>query len=107
MKVTNWTYWNDDRFKNIDDLTEIQYNEAKKVVAEEIKNNKYKISGESHQYANYCTPVIDNEYLFNVSMRTWGEIMQLAYNIPNKDGMGYVLWAWTPPEKEILPKGTE
>ena len=107
MTVTGWTYWNDDRYLTIDDMTNEEFHEAREAVKNEIKAKGYKISGASHQYINYCTPIIDNKFLYGVSMRSWGAIMQEAYDIPNDNGYGYVVWAWTHPdkEKEIFPKG--
>ena len=106
MKVTGWTYWNDDRFLTIDSMTNEEFHAARDAVKEEIKAKGYKMSGATHQYTDNCTPIIDNKYIFGVSMRSWGGIMQEAYNLPNEDGLGYVLWAWGHPdnEKEVLPK---
>ena len=106
MKVTGWTYWNDDRFLMIDDMTNEEFHEAREAVKEELVKNKYKFSGSAHQHVDNCVPIIDNKYLFGVSMRSWGHIMQEAYDLPNEDGMGYVMWAWTHPndEKEVFPK---
>jgi hypothetical protein len=103
MKVTEWTYWEDKRFKSVDFLSAEDYALAENAVIEELKANNYKFSGRDHQWG-YC-PVIDNEYIFQVSMRKWGDIMRKAYDLPNEDELGYVLWAWGAPsnDKPVYP----
>jgi hypothetical protein len=103
MKVTGWTYWENDKYKDVDDMTDEQFDEATEAVINAIRSNQYKFTGESHQYSNYCTPIIDNEFKYNISMRSWGVIMQKAYDLPNDDGMGYVIWAWQAPGEEVFP----
>ena len=106
MKVTEWTYWGDNRFQNIDDVLLEDFVCIEDAVIENIIENGYKFSGKDHQWG-YC-PVVDDKYIYCVSMRKWGSIMQRAYSLPNDDGMGYVLWAWATPvgEKPIYPKMT-
>lgn len=103
MKVTGWTFWDDDKYKTVDDTYE-EYEEAKHVVAEELRKNGYKFSGQSHQYKDGCCPIIDDKFIFAVSMRIWGGIMQRAYNLPDVNGFGYCSWAWSPPEEERYPE---
>jgi len=105
MKVTGWTYWSDEHFKNIDDVSDEIFGDIENAVIEEVRNKGYKFNGGAHQ-SNYdkCTPVIDNTYKYCVSMRRWGSVMQKAYNLPNEDGLGYVVWAWSNPEKPVYPE---
>jgi hypothetical protein len=107
MKVTRWTYWNNDKYLTIDDMTNEEFEEAGKAVAEALREKGYKFNGPYHQNGDYGCPVLDNKYVYCVSMRTWGRIMQEAYNIPNDDGLGYVIWAWGKPnnEHEVYPTG--
>lgn len=104
MKITGWTDWEDARYEDLDKMTNEEFEEATELVINELKSHGYKINGTSHQ--NGYAPVIDDKWLFAVSMRSWGAIMQKAYDIPNDDGLGYVLWAWGEPgnEKEVLPE---
>lgn len=106
MKVTEWTFWNDDRFESIDEMSDEEFEKAIDTIAKEIKNKGYKITGWQHQNYEHGCPVIDNKYIFCVSMRKFGEVMQKAYDLPNDDGLGYVIWAWSNPnnEKSVLPK---
>lgn len=93
MKVTEWTCWNDDRFLDINNMTNEEFDAAREAVKEELRTNKYKFSGSVHQHMNNCVPVIDNKWLFAISMRSWGRIIQEAYDLPNENGMGYITWA--------------
>ena len=104
MKVTGWADWEDERYTDIDSMSHEELTEATDLVINELKTNGYKFSGEAHQNG-YC-PVIDDKWLYAVSMRFWGSIMQRAYNLPNDDGLGYVIWAWGTPEdeEEVLPE---
>lgn len=105
MKVTGWTDWEDPRFKSVDDMTDKEYDEARDAIIKEIREKGYKIAGNSHQYCDNCCPVIDNKYIYCVSMRSWGKIMAAALNLPNEDGYAYVHWAWGEPadDEEVLP----
>ena len=107
MKVTSWTNWEDNRYSGIDDLSQEEYDKATDAVIKEIKEKGYKFSGSDHQNMDNCCPVIDDKYIFGVSMRSWGAIMQKAYDLPNEDGLGYVLWSWGVPNEEhsVYPTG--
>ena len=89
MKVTGWTNWEDSRFKSVDDMNDEEFEEAQIAVTKEIKEKGYKITGESHQYCNNCCPVIDNTYIYCVSMRSWGKTMADALGYPNEDKYAY------------------
>lgn len=104
MNVTGWTYFGNPKYKEVPDEV---FDDVMDLVINEVRTKGYKLTGCDHQYA-YC-PVIDNKYLFGVSMRKWGEVMQKAYDLPNNDGLGYVYWAWSRPENEeaAYPKDCE
>lgn len=107
MQVTSWTYLENPKYADIDDMSKEQFEEATNAVIEEIKKRGYRICGYSHQ-DGYC-PVIDDKYIFAVSYRTWGKIMQRAMGVPDDDNLGYVAWAWSAPEVpgENLPSETD
>ena len=104
MKITGWADWEDKHYQDIDKMTAEEFEEATDLVINELKSHGYKFHGGIHQ-TGYC-PVIDNKWIYGVSMRSWGAIMQRAYDLPNEDGLGYVKWAWGTPEgeKEVLPE---
>ena len=102
MVVTGWTFWENEKYTDIPDKL---FDDATIAVIKELHEKSYKFHGSLHQNAPTGVPVIDNKYSYRVSMRTWGAVMQKAYDLPNEDGLGYVLWAWGAPEgeKNILP----
>ena len=102
MKVTGWTDFSNNDYSDSYDATIDEFQEMRQTVINEIRDKGYKISGYHHQ--NGYAPVIDNKWIFTVSFRAWGRIMQEAWDLPNDDGMGYCIWAWSAPEKAILPK---
>ena len=106
MKVTGWTFCGNNSYQQPDSMTENESQEATDAVINEMRNKKYKFTGSSHQYQINCCPIIDNKYIYCVSMRNWRSIMQKAYNLPNENGLGYITWAWCTPDNEIekLPK---
>jgi hypothetical protein len=56
---------------------------CERLVAEDIVKNKYKFSGEHHQYGKCGMPVISvdgQEGVWICSWRSWGELMAAAWN---------------------------
>ena len=108
MKITRWTYWSNQNFKTVDSMDKDQFDEATETVIQELKNKGYSFTGKYHQEGLYGCPVIDNTYLYNVSQRSWGNIMCKAYGISDRDGMGYTYWAWDAPKGALqhYPDGT-
>ena len=104
MKVTKWVSYEEPGYIDVDDLPMADFLELEDCIVEDIRKNQYKISGRDHQY-NDCCPVIDDKYIYRVSMRKWGGIMERAYNLPNEDGLGYVYYSWGYPNdvKPNLP----
>lgn len=97
MKVTGWTDWYVSTYEEVpNDL----FCEAKEAVIDEMRERGYKFSGVYHQNGEFGTPIIDGQYLFLCSQRTWGDIMAKAYpdEINDSDGRGYVVWAWNKPD---------
>ena len=75
--------------------------EIRRVVVSEIRDKGYHFSGDSHQGAPNCTPVIDDRYIYCVSMRDWGQIMAEAYpdeDYGKADDLRYCKWAWYNPD---------
>lgn len=112
MKVTGWTYWEDGRYRSGPDYeSDDTYSKAWEVIVKEIRERGYKFSGIYHQGGMTGVPIIDNEWVFIVSQRTWGQIIAEAYpdEIDNSDGYGYTAWAWKIPDGEemVIPKEDE
>ena len=107
MKVTGWTYLENDKYQSIDDMTNEEFREARQAVIDECHKKGYKFSGAAHQNRYDGCPIIDDKYVYSVSMRSWGSIMQEAHNLPNEDGLGYVIWAWSTPDNEQPKYPTE
>jgi len=104
MKITGWTHWQNDYediFDSVDTFTEEFKCKIYNLVAQELKKNGYKFTGTHHQKCETGSPIIDGKYTLRCSRRGWGEIMRMAYDIPNEDGLGYCVWAWSVPEGEI------
>ena len=103
MKVTGWTDWDDPVYRDIDSSGYNKWDEAREIVIEELRNRGYRFSGFYHQYGDCGVPVIDNAYLFEVTQRSWGFIMQDAY--PDEVS-SYLEWAWDIPEgvEMVVPR---
>lgn len=65
-------------------------------VVNNLRENGYHFSGDTHQSYEFGVPIIDDKYILCVSMRTWGGIMAEAFpnEIDNSNGLGYVMWSW-------------
>lgn len=111
MKIVGWTEWDNPKYKEIFPIgskcTEAEIEDVRKVIAEELKTNGYKFTGDYHQNGDFGVPVFDNGEVFQCSQRMWGDIMAQAYpeEIDNSDGYGYIEWAWFPPEPMVVPDG--
>lgn len=105
MKVTGWTYWDDERYE---DIPIEMFDDTWRVVAREMCERGYKFSGAYHQKGMAGVPIIDNKWKFTISQRSWGQLMVDAYpcDIDDSDHMGYVMWAWMTPDGEemAIPK---
>ena len=110
MKVTGWTDLEDGRYPHdpADDSMET-FIEARNAVIDEIRKHGYKFSGIYHQDGMTGVPIIDDNWLFGVSQRSWGQIMAEAYpdQVDDSDGYGYITWAWMAPEPMVIPKEEE
>lgn len=106
MKVTGWTYWEDDRYEEI---PIDKYDEARRIVAREMRERGYKFTGNYHQNGDFGVPVIDEKWLLTMTQRSWGHMMVEAYpdKIDDTDGYGYCKWAWVAPEEMVIPKEGE
>lgn len=109
MRVTGWTDYDNPEYEEWDGFpshrTVQEYEEAKRVIADELRSKGYKFSGYYHQDGDYGAPLLDGKR-FGVTQRSWGGIMAMAYpdQIDNTDGFGYLKWAWQPPESQVVPK---
>lgn len=125
MEVTGWTYWHEpeelsncgfeDSILNSRDW----WQKASQIVVAEVRKHNYHFTGSMHQDMECCVPIIDGKYLFQISQRSWGQLMADAY--PNEDysqyeshsadlgepkgSYNYLKWAWTSPSgsEVILP----
>ena len=91
-EVIGWTSFNNRRY---DDFEEKDYNDdcvARLAIIEDIRKNGYSFGGDAHQYIKGCAPVLNNGKIYRCSMRVWGAIMAEAWNAPNEDGYGYMIW---------------
>lgn len=108
MQVTGWTDWENPNYEAWDDCpsrrTVEEYNEAFQTIAAELRAKGYMFSGYYHQGGDFGVPLIDG-MRFEVTYRRWGGIMALAYpdKIDNSEGFGYLDWAWSPKEEQIVP----
>ena len=119
MKVTKWIDWIEFTIPNFnnscsanetspytiitddylfDTISIHTYEEVRRAVITELRENNYHFSGNEHQNWNNCVPVIDDKYAFEVRQREWGSIMEEAY--PDEDysmyveDMSYLKWAF-------------
>lgn len=119
MKVTKWIDWIESTIPNsnnshstnetfsytivtnyctLDNISRHTYEEMRRAVITELRENNYHFSGNEHQNANNCVPIIDDKYAFEVSCREWGSIMEEAY--PDEDysiyeeDMRYLKWSF-------------
>lgn len=105
MKVVKWTNWYDPEYlgREHDGIYEQSVLEA---IASDLRNHGYKFTGDYHQNGDYGAPVLDDGTICQYSLRGWGRVMSLAYSdeIDDSDGMGYCVWAWSPPpERMVVP----
>ena len=113
MKVTGYTGWKFGTVKykvisnwGLNDEKQL-YEDARKAVIDDIRDNGYHFSGHDHQNSDVGVPVLDDRYLFQVTMRSWGCLMADAYpdedyGLQNSNGekgnYRYCKWAWYNPE---------
>ena len=130
IKVTGWTNWYDENYKDIKEWDENEenpfvYNDLIIAIAKELREKGYKFTGDYHQNSecyeeNYGgVPIINNLYKFTCSCRAWGGIMATAYPEYGTDEYAYCIWAWIPPmikkqngeddeyEKQHFPKAED
>lgn len=111
MKVTGWTWWDNPEYEDMfpigPDRDCDKFEEVGALVVSEMRSNGYKFSGTYHQGGDFGVPIIDGKWLYQCSCRSWGHIMAMAYpdEIDDRDGYGYVKWAWMNPDgqKSVVP----
>lgn len=102
LKIIGWTNY-DSAFPSIS-VTQDEVNDVILIVAREIMNNGYMLSGDDHQNSYTGVPVFDNGTCFRASMRVWGTLMAAAY--PEIDGneTNYMDFYISTPSEKKLPK---
>lgn len=105
MRITGWTEWDNPAYKEaypigMDSGFPYEISAVRKLISEELRNKGYKFTGSYHQEGDFGVPIIDGEWLCQFTCRSWGDIMAMAYpeEIDDSDGLGYVVWAWIPPD---------
>ena len=107
MKVVKWTEWS---YENDFDYSDIE--EVSKVVAVELRNKGYHFDGSYHQNGDYGVPVLDDGRHVQVTQRTWGGIMAMAYpeEFDNpEDPHNYAVWYLGPKDRDlyVFPEGDD
>ena len=110
IRVTGWTDWQfrEETGVGIPEVPREMYDAAEAAVVREVKKRGYKFTGSAHQEADNCVPVINGQYCFQCSTRTWGWIMAEAHlnsGDAEADRWKYLKWAWLVPdgEKQVFP----
>ena len=111
MRIVGWTEWDDPQYEDMFPIgggaihSSADVDAAEAVIAEELRANGYKFTGDYHQNGDYGVPIFDTGKVFQCTQRTWGAIMAKAYpeEIDNSDGYGYLKWAWIAPESMVVP----
>lgn len=111
MKVTGWTWYENPDYKDMAPVGgpfpfEDRWGEVRDLVAKEIRDRGYRFTGDYHQNGDFGAPIIDGEWLFMVSQRSWGHMMVRAYPEEHdpSDSLAYCKWAWTAPGDMVLPR---
>ncbi|MBO4251380.1 MAG: hypothetical protein J5911_01815 [Clostridia bacterium] len=91
-KVIGWTSFRNWRYESFCPRDYDEDCAARLAVIEDIRKNGYSFGGDGHQYVKGCAPVLNNGTAYRCSMREWGALMAEAWNAPNDDGYGYMIW---------------
>lgn len=103
-KVIGWTSFANKNYDSFNCADYRDYCTARLAVIEDVRKNAYAFGGDSHQYTKGCTPVLNNGKAFRLSMREWGALMAEAWETPNDDGYGYLIWFMDDYRKEERPE---
>ncbi len=88
FEVIGWTYDTDRRFP---DHTG-DGGAVLRAVVEALRAGGYKFGGNTHQDGATGTPVLNDGTKMCYSWRGWGGVMAKALDLPNKNGMAYMVW---------------
>ena len=110
MKVVKWTEWSDEHFDDIESKEELDA--MADAVIEELRKTNYHFDGSYHQNGDYGVPVLDNGKYFQVTQRTWGGVMAMAYpeEFDNPEGpYNYIVWYLGQGDQDeyIFPEGDD
>ena len=110
MKVVRWVEWDDEHYDDIESKEELDA--MADAVVEELRKTKYHFNGSYHQNGDYGVPVLDNGKYFQVTQRTWGSVMAMAYpeEFDNpEDPYNYVVWYLGPGDRDlyVFPGGND
>ena len=103
-EVIGWTSFNNWRYEEFYGKDYNDYYSARLAIIEDIRKNGYAFGGDAYQEVKGCTPVLNNGKIYHCSMREWGAVMAEAWNAPNEDGYGYMIWYMDDYRKEDRPK---
>ena len=91
-EVVGWTSFLNKNYYDFEGKDYKDVYAARLAIIENIRKNGYAFGGDAHQYAKGCCPILNNGEAFRCSMREWGALMAEAWNAPNDDGYGYMIW---------------
>ena len=108
IKIIGWTDWDNPEYKEMFPIGEpADWNaieEVQQTIADELRANQYKFTGEYHQNGDYGVPIFEDGTVYQCSQRTWGAIMAMAYpEEVGDDNCNYCVWAWRAPIEMSVP----
>lgn len=85
MEITGFTHWDNKKYEDYFDRVRNDEVESlenpEQIVTEYFVKNKIYVSPTEHQHSKWGVPIIDNKYLYQVSLRYWGGVMANVWNI--------------------------
>jgi uncharacterized protein CbrC (UPF0167 family) len=79
-----------------DDESELDAEACEELVKEHCRRKNIRITGTKHQ--EKYLPIIDEKYVFLLSMRGWGSLMAELWSEVDGVQYEYANWAWWMPE---------
>lgn len=103
-EVIGWTSFRNKHYYSFEGKDYKDACAARLAIIEDIRKNGYSFGGDAHQYIKGCAPVLNNGEMYRCSMREWGALMAEAWNAPNDDGYGYMIWYMDEYREEDRPE---